>query len=147
MGNDQDRLSASGVPGLRADLELFLTAGKTRLFLDNVAGSAARLVSAQRQDLLLGRLTRDRGADVPEIMAAFDARMRDLAARQHAAAAGITDRASAGLPGLTAARGTAWRQELLDPLAREALPGSGGEGPARTALEAGGPGWSSPAGR
>lgn len=51
MGNDQDRLSASGVPGLRADLELFLTAGKTRLFLDNVAGSAARLVSAQRQDL------------------------------------------------------------------------------------------------
>lgn len=150
VGNDQDRLSASGVPGLRADLELFLTAGKTRLFLDNVAGSAARLVSAQRQDLLLGRLTRDRGADVPEIMAAFDVRMRDLAARQHTAAAAIMDRASTGLPGLTVARGTAWRQELrelLDPLAREALPGSGGEGPARTALEAGGPGWSSPAGR
>ena len=135
-GNDQRRLSASGVPGLRADLELFLTTGKTRLFLDNVASSAARLVSAQRQDLLLGRLTRDRGPEVPQIMAAFDARMEDLAVRQHAAAATMADRVEAGLPGLTAARSMAWRQELrelLDPLAREALPASAGDGTARTA--------------
>jgi dynamin family protein len=141
VGNDQDRLSASGVPGLRADLELFLTAGKARLFLDNVAGGAARLVSAQRQDLLLGRLTRDRGTEVPEIMAPFDARVQDLAARQHAAAAVIADRAGADLPGLTATRSMAWRQELrelLDPLAREALPASdGGDSTVRTSLEAG----------
>ena len=138
--NDQDRLSASGVPGLRADLELFLTAGKTRLFLDNVASRAARLVSVQQQDLLLGRLTRDRGTEVPEIMAAFDARMNDLTVRQHAVASTIADRAEADLPGLTAARSMAWQQELrelLDPLAREALPASDGDGTARTALEAG----------
>ena len=110
--NDQDRLSASGVPGLRADLELFLTAGKTRLFLDNVASRAARLVSVQQQDLLLGRLTRDRGTEVPEIMAAFDARMNDLTVRQHAVASTIADRAEADLPGLTAARSMAWQQEL-----------------------------------
>ena len=140
VGNDKARLSASGVPGLRTDLELFLTVGKTRLFLDNVAGSAARLVSAQRQDLLLGRLTRDRSAEVPAIMAAFDASVRDLAARQHAASAAIAARAEARLPGLTAARGAAWRQELrelLDPLAGEALPASDDDGSARTALEAG----------
>ena len=140
VGNDQDRLSASGVPRLRADLELFLTTGKTRLFLDNVAGGAARLVSAQRQDLLLGRLTRDRGAEVHEIMAAFDARVDDLAVRQHAASAMIADRVEAGLPVLTVARSTAWRQELrdlFDPLASETLAASDGDGNARTALEAG----------
>jgi hypothetical protein len=140
MGNDQGRLSASGIPGLRADLERFLTAGKTRLFLDNVASRAARLVSAQRQALLLGRLARDRSPEVPKIMASFDARVQDLAARQRAAAATITDRIEAGLPGVVAARSTAWRQELrelLDPLLSEALAASDGDGTTRTALEVG----------
>jgi hypothetical protein len=139
-GNDLDRMSASGVPGFRADLERFLTAGKTRLFLDNIVGSTARLVSEQRQDLLLGLLTRDRGTEVPEIIAAFDARMEELADRQHAAAAAITARAGARFPGLTAARSAAWRQELrelLDPLANEDPSASDGDGTARAALEAG----------
>jgi len=138
-GNDRDRVSASGVAGFRADLELFLTADKTRLFLDNLAGSAARLVSAQRRDMLLGLLTRDRSAEVPEIMADFGARMEELAARQRAAAAAIGDRAGAGLPGLMAARSTAWRQELrelLSPLLSGALPAGDGD-TARTVLEAG----------
>lgn len=139
-GNDRDRLSASGVPGLRADLELFLTAGKIRLFLDNVASSASRLVSAQQQDLLLGRLASERGAEVPQIVAAFDACMKDLAVRQHAVAATIADRAEADLPGLIAARSATWRQDLRDllaPLAREALLSAGdGDGTARTGLEA-----------
>jgi hypothetical protein len=139
LGNDQGRLSASGVPGLRADLQLLLTTDKSRLFLDNVASRAARLVSAQRRDLLLGRLTSDRAQEVPGIMAAFDARMDDLADRQRAAAARIADRLDAGLPSLIAARSAAWRQELrelLDPLLRDALPASAGDGNARTALEA-----------
>jgi hypothetical protein len=136
--NDPGHLSASGVPGFQADLQMFLTTDKTRLFLDNVASGAAWLVSAQRQDLLLGWLARDRGPEVPEIMAAFDSRMKDLASRQHAAVATIADRIEAGLPGLTAARSAAWRQELrelLDPLAREALP-AGAADDARAALEA-----------
>ena len=140
VGNDQGRLSASGVVPLRADLELFLTIDKTRLFLDNVASRAAGLVSAQRQDLLLGRLARNRGRKVPEMMAVFDARMRDLAVRQHSAAAGMADRIEADLPGLIAARRPAWRQELLellDPLISEALSARVDDGTARTALEAG----------
>jgi len=140
VGNDRDRLSASGVPGLRADLELFLTDGKTRLFLDNIAGRAAGLVSAQRRNLLLGRLTRDHGRELPAIMAAFDARIQDLAARQRAAVASMTDRIEAALPGLLAARSAAWQRELtelLDSLADEALPASVGDGGARAALEAG----------
>ena len=140
LGNEEDRLSASGVPGLRADLELFLTTDKTRLFLDNVASRAAGLVSDQKQDLLLGRLTRDREAEVPGIMAAFDARMDDLEDRQRATAARIVDRIEADLPGLIAARSSVWREELrelLDPLVSEALPAGADEGNARTALEAG----------
>jgi hypothetical protein len=145
LGNDQGRLSASGVPSLRADLELFLATGKTRLFLDNVASRTARLVSAQRQDLLLGRLTRDCGTEVPEIVTAFDARMRDLEEHQRAAAARIAARIEATLPDLIDARSAAWRQELrelLDPVASEALsasagPASAGDGTARTVLEAG----------
>ncbi|MGH3207078.1 MAG: dynamin family protein [Trebonia sp.] len=74
VGDDQARLSASGVPGLRADLERFLTNDKTRLILDNVASRAARLVAAQRRELLLGRLAGERGTEVPGLMAAFDAR-------------------------------------------------------------------------
>lgn len=140
VGNDQGRLSASGVPGLRADLELFLTTGKTRLFLDNVASGAVRLVAAQRQDLLLGHLASNDGSEVPGILVPFDARMEDLATRQRAAASRIADRIEAGLPGLIAARSTAWRQELrelLDPLASEALASGLGDGTVRAALEAG----------
>lgn len=135
LRDDQGRLSASGIPGLRADLELFLAADKTRLFLDNVASQTALLVSAQRRDLLLGRLASD--PVVPEVMAAFDARMQDLAARQRAAATAITDRIEADLPGLIAARSTAWRQELrelLDPLLSETLAALAGDGTARTEL-------------
>jgi Dynamin family len=138
LEKDQDRLSASGVPGLRADLERFLITGKTRLFLDNVAGRAARLVSAQRQDLLLGRLGRERGTEVPGIMAAFDARVQDLSAQQGAAAVRIADLIEAGLPGLMTARSAGWRQELrelLGPLASEALLTSADT--AQAALEAG----------
>ncbi|MGH3281268.1 MAG: dynamin family protein, partial [Trebonia sp.] len=136
---DQGRLSATGLPGLRADLELFLTTGKTRLFLDNVASRAVRLVSAQRQDLLLGRLARDRGADLPGILTAFEARVADLAERQRATAARIADRIEAGLPGLLAGRSAAWQEELrrlLDPLLDEALTADDEHDTARSVLEA-----------
>jgi len=140
VGNDRDRLPASGVPGLRADLEMFLTGDKTRLFLDNIASRAAGLVAGQRRNLLLGRLARDPGRDLPAIMAAFDARIQDLAARQRAAVASMTERIEAALPGLLAARSAAWQTELtelLGSLAHEALPASVGDGGARAALEAG----------
>lgn len=140
VGDDQARLSASGVPGLRADLERFLTNDKTRLILDDVASRAARLVAAQRRELLLGRLAGERGTEVPGLMAAFDARVADLSARQRAAAARIADRIEASLPGLVSARSAGWRQELrelLDPVASEALLASAGDGTARTVLEAG----------
>ena len=112
---DPARLSASGLPSLGADLELFLTTDKTRLVLGNVAGGAARLVSAQQRNLRLGRVARD---DVPEILAAFDERMRDLEGEQRAVAAKVIDKVEASLPGLLAARSVAWRAELqglLDP--------------------------------
>ena len=53
---DRGRLSGSGLPQLRATLDEFLTTGKTQVFLGNIAGRAARLVSGQRRDLRLGRL-------------------------------------------------------------------------------------------
>ena len=129
--------SASGLPSLGADLELFLTTDKTRLFLSNVAGGAARLVSAQQRNLRLGRVARD---DVPGILAAFDERMRDLASEQRSAAARIADKVETSLPGLLAERSVAWQAELqglLDPLMSGiAVPGAG-DGPARALLEAG----------
>ena len=139
LRDEPDRMSASGVPALRADLQRLLTIDKTRLFLDNVASHAVQLVSAQRQDLSLGRLTRDHSTEVTGIMAAFDARMDELADRQRAVAARIVDRIEAGLPDLIAARSQLWRQELrelLDPLGGEAQPAGDGDGNARSALEA-----------
>lgn len=130
---DPVRLSASGLPGLRADLELFLTTDKTRLFLGNVVAGAARLVSAQRRNLRLGRVARD---EVPGILAAFDARMRDLAGEQHAIAAKVAGKVETGLPGLLTERSVPWRAELqglLDPLMSDIA----GDGPARAVLEAG----------
>lgn len=134
---DPGRLSASGLPSLSADLELFLTTDKTRLFLGNVAAGAARLASAQRRNLRLGQVAPD---DVPGILAAFDAHMRDLAGQQRAAAAKVAGKVEAGLPGLLAERSTTWQAELrglLEQLMSEILSLGAGDGPARVLLEAG----------
>jgi len=134
---DQGRLSASGLPGLRADLELFLTTDKTRLFLGNVAAGAARLVSAQRRNLRLGQVAAD---DVPGILAAFDARMRDLAGQQRAVAAKVAGKVEAGLPGLLAERRATWQADLrglLEPLISDIVSSGASDGPARIVLEAG----------
>jgi hypothetical protein len=75
---DDGLLSGSGPPDLHAELREFLTVGKTRLFLRNIAGRAARLVAGQQRDLRLGRLALD-GRPGPEaVLAAFDAHMADL---------------------------------------------------------------------
>jgi len=133
---DPEQLSASGLPSLRADLESFLTTDKTRLFLGNVAGSAARLVSAQQRNLLLGRVARD---DVPRILAAFDARMTDLTRQQRVLATEIAGKVETGLPGLLAERSAAWQEELrslFDPLISDILSSGADDDPARALLEA-----------
>lgn len=135
--SDPGRLSASGLPSLRADLELFLTTDKTRLSLGNVAGGGALLVSAQQRNLRLGRVARD---DVPGILAAFDARMRDLAGQQRATAAKVAGKVETSLPDLLAERSATWQAELrglFDPLLSDIVSSGAGDGPARTALEAG----------
>jgi Dynamin family len=75
---DGGQLAASGLPDLHAELREFLTAGKTRLFLRNIAGRAAALVAGQQRGLRLGRLALDGGPGPEAVLAAFDARMADL---------------------------------------------------------------------
>ncbi|MGH3214616.1 MAG: dynamin family protein, partial [Trebonia sp.] len=134
---DPARLSASGLPSLRADLEKFLTTDKTRLFLGNVAGRAAGLVSAQQRNLRLGQVAR---GEVPGILAAFDTRIRDLAGQQRAVVARVAEKVETSLPGLLAERSATWQAELqglLDPLMSDIVSADAGDGPARTLLEAG----------
>jgi Dynamin family len=135
---DRGRLSGSGLPQLRATLDEFLTTGKTRVFLGNIADRAARLVSGQRRNLRLGRLRLDGGPDPSAVFAAFDTRMAELG-RQHSAVADkIADRIDTGLPELLAARSHAWQatlRDLIEPQADDAL-AAAGDGTVRSVLEA-----------
>lgn len=136
---DDDRsLAESGLPELDAELREFLTAGKTRLFLRNIAGRAAELVRGQQRALRLGRLTRDGGPDPEAVLAAFDARMTDLDRRRSTLAAAIAGRIDSSLPGLLAARSAGWQAsllELLAPRAEDALSAEAVHGPVRDQLE------------
>ena len=135
---DDGQLAASGLPDLHAELREFLTAGKTRLFLRNIADRAARLVSGQQRSLRLGRLALDGGPDPEAVLAAFDARTADLDRQRGALAGTIAGRIEAGLPGLLAARSPDWQSrllELLGPLAEDALPSAAMDGPVRDLLE------------
>ena len=135
---DDGQLAASGLPDLHAELREFLTAGKTRLFLDNTADRAARLVAGQQRSLRLGRLALDGGPDPEAVLAAFDARMADLDRQRGVLAGMIAGRIEAGLPGLLAARSPDWQSgllELLGPLAGDALPAGAMDGPVRDLLE------------
>ncbi len=133
---DRGRLSGSGLEQLRAPLDEFLTTGKTRVFLGNIAGRAARLVCGQRRDLRLGRLRLDGGPDPSAVLAAFDTRMAELGTQLSAAAATIADRIETGLPELLAARSEAWQRslrELIEPRADDAL-AAVGDGTVRDVL-------------
>ncbi len=135
---DRGRLSGSGLEQLRATLEEFLTTGKTRVFLGNIAGRAARLVSGQRRDLRLGRLRLDGGPDPSVVLAAFDTRMAELGGQLSAAADRIAERIDTGLPERLAARSHAWQaglRELIEPRAGDAL-AAGGDGTVRGVLAA-----------
>jgi hypothetical protein len=135
---DDGRLADSGLPELYADLQEFLTTGKTRLFLRNIAGHAARLVTGQQRGLRLGRLAPD-GRPGPEaVLAAFDVRMAGLDRQRGVVADIIADRIEVGLPGLLAARSHDWPSrllELLGPLAEDALSACAMDGQVRDLLE------------
>jgi GTPase SAR1 family protein len=138
VNGDAGRLAGSGLPELHAELREFLTTGKTRVFLRNIAGRAARLVAGQQRDLRLGRLTLDGGPAPQQVLAAFDVRMADLDRRRAAMTAAITGRIETHLPGLLAARSPDWQAsllELLGPLADDALSAGTGGGPVRDLLE------------
>jgi len=134
---DRGRLSGSGLPQLRATLDEFLTTGKTRVFLGNIADRAARLVSGQRRDLRLGRLRFDGGPDPSAVLAAFDTRMAELGRQRGAVADKIADRIDTGLPELLAARSHAWQaslRDLIEPCVGDAL-ADAGHGTIRSVLE------------
>jgi nucleotide-binding universal stress UspA family protein len=136
-GDDQG-LDGSGLPDLHAELKEFLTADKTRLFLRNIAGRAARLVAGQQRGFRLGRLALDGGPDPEAVLAAFDARMADLDRQRGVMAGTIAHRIEVGLPTLLAARSSDWSSrllELLDPLAEAVLPAGTMDGPARDLLD------------
>jgi Dynamin family len=135
---DDGRLADSGLPGLHAELEEFLTTGKTRLFLRNIAGHAARLVAGQQRGLRLGRLALDGGPGPEAVLAAFDARMAGLDRQRSVAAGTIAARIEAVLPDRLAARGVDWSArllELLGPLAKDAVSAGAMDGPVRDLLE------------
>ncbi len=135
---DDGQLAASGLPDLHAELREFLTAGKTRLFLHNIAGRAAGLVAGQQRGLWLGRLAFDGGPGPEAVLAAFDARMADLHRQRGTIASTIADRIEADLPGLLAVRSPDWQSRLLKllvPLAGDALPAGMMDGPVRDLLE------------
>ena len=134
---DRGRLSGSGLPQLRTTLDEFLTTGKTRVFLGNIADRAAGLVSGQRRDLRLGRLRLDGGPDPSAVLAAFDTRMAELGRQRSAVADKIADRIDTGLPELLAARSHAWQasmRDLIEPRAGDAL-AAAGNGTVRSVLE------------
>ena len=137
-GDGRRRLAGSGLPELHAELREFLTTGKTRLFVDNIAGRATTLAAGQRRDRLLGRLALDGGPDPAAVLAAFDARMAELDRQRCAVAGAIAGRIESRLPGLLAARRPGWQASLLELLgsrAADALPEGSGDGPIRDMLE------------
>ena len=134
---DRGRLSGSGLPQLRGTLDEFLTTGKTRVFLGNIADHAAELVSAQRRDLRLGRLRLDGGPDPSAVLTAFDMQMAELVRHRSAVAEKIADRIDFGLPELLAARSRAWQaslRDLIEPRADDAL-AAASNGTVRSVLE------------
>jgi Dynamin family len=135
---DDGRLAGSGLPGLHAELQEFLTTGKTWLFLRNIAGHAARLVAGQQRGLRLGRLALDGGPGPEAVLAAFDERMAGLDRQRSVAAGTIAARIETVLPGLLAARGVDWPSRLLallGPLAEDAVSAGAMDGPVRDLLE------------
>lgn len=110
---DDERLAASGLLALEADLVGFLTTEKARLFLLRVAARAANLVARQRRDLQLGRL----GPDRATVAEAFEVRMNDLVAEQRRVADAMARRVEAELPRLFDIRRAAWQGELAGALA------------------------------
>jgi hypothetical protein len=135
---DDGQLAASGLLDLHAELREFLTAGKTRLFLRNIADRAARLVAGQQRGLRLGRLALDGGPGPEAVLGAFDARMAGLDRQRGVLAGTIAGRIEAGLPGLLAARNPDWQSgllELLGPLAEDAWPAGAMDGPPRDLLD------------
>jgi ethanolamine utilization protein EutP (predicted NTPase) len=130
------RLSGSGLPQLRATLDDFLTTGKTRVILGNIADRAAGLVASQRRDLRLGRLRLDGGPDPSAVLAAFDTRMAELSRQRDCVADKIADGIDTGLPELLAARSHAWQatlRDLMEPRADDSL-AAVGNGTVRTVL-------------
>jgi len=138
VAGDHQRLAGSGLPELHAELREFLTTGKTRLFLRNIADRAARLISGQQRDMRLGRLAIDGGPAPEAVLAAFDAHMADLDRQRGVITGTIAGRIETSLPGLLAARAPGWRSsllELLGPCAEDALSEGAQDGPVRDLLE------------
>lgn len=114
---DDERLADSGLLPLEAALEQFLTTEKTTLFLRNLAASTTNLVTGQRRDLRLGRLTTDGAPDPEMVTAAFEARIADLDIQRSELTQKIANRIDADLPDLLVARSPAWQAELRERLA------------------------------
>lgn len=128
--------TGSGLPQLRATLDDFLTTGKTRVILGNIADRAVALVASQRRDLRLGRLRRDGGPDPSAVLAAFDTRMAELSRQRDSVADKIADRIDTGLPELLATRSHAWQatlRDLMEPRADDSL-AAVGHGTVRSVL-------------
>jgi len=101
---DHERMAASGVLALRGALADFLTTAKARTYLHNVATRATDLAAGQGRDLRLGCLAAD-GASGPDAVApAFDTRMEELSAAEHASSGPVPARRAPRWPGARPAR-------------------------------------------
>lgn len=132
---DHERLSASGITALQTALTQFLVTAKTRLFLRNVADGGVALAAGLRRSLRLGRLSVEGGPHPSTVLTAFGSRMAELDQKRRTAAAVLTGKVEASLPGLLAARSPQWQASLragFEPCFEEAIgPDGCGPSPAR----------------
>jgi GTPase SAR1 family protein len=117
LRGDSEGLSTSGLPRLEAALTAFLTVGKSREFLFQVARRADELLAGQKHDLLLSQRLRARGGVDAERLGVFDAKIEELLEDGRRVVEAWRRDGRAALVRALEERWATWREDLAAPLA------------------------------